>query len=85
MNPKRTRLLRVSQVTVPDPSWIPCLRGVRVEGNGVIVGSYWDNGKENGNYYLGLRVQGLGFKWPCEPCDFKQTISPKPESGSRFA
>ena len=22
-----------------------------------MLGLYWDNGKENGNYYLGLRVQ----------------------------
>ena len=22
----------------------------------VILGLYWDNGKENGNYYLGLRA-----------------------------
>ena len=25
---------------------------------GVILGLHWDNGKENGNYYLGFRVQG---------------------------
>ena len=24
--------------------------------NGVVLGLYWDNGKENGNYYLGFRV-----------------------------
>ena len=23
---------------------------------GIIYGIYWDNGKENGNYYLGFRV-----------------------------
>ena len=23
------------------------------------MGFYWDNGKENGNYYLGLRVWGF--------------------------
>ena len=23
---------------------------------GYILGLYWDNGKENGNYYLGFRV-----------------------------
>ena len=23
---------------------------------GMILGLYWDNGKENGNYYLGFRV-----------------------------
>ena len=32
----------------------------------VIVGLYWGNGKENGNYYLGLRglrgLRGLGFR-----------------------
>ena len=26
-----------------------------------ILGLYWDNGKENGNYYLGFRICGLGF------------------------
>ena len=26
---------------------------------GVILGLYRDNGKENGNYYLGFRVWGL--------------------------
>ena len=26
-----------------------------------IQGIYWDNGKENGNYYLGFRIYGLGF------------------------
>ena len=25
---------------------------------GVILGLHWDNGKENGNYYLGFRLQG---------------------------
>ena len=34
---------------------------------GYILGFYWDNGKENGNYYLGFivlgfRVSGLGFR-----------------------
>ena len=24
---------------------------------GVMLGLYWDNGKENGNYYLGFRAQ----------------------------
>ena len=28
---------------------------------GVIQGLYRDNGKENGNYYLALRVWGLGL------------------------
>ena len=23
------------------------------------MGIYWENGKENGNYYLGIRVQGV--------------------------
>ena len=27
---------------------------------GVILGIYWDNGKENGNYYLGF--MGLGSR-----------------------
>ena len=26
------------------------------------VSVYWDNGKENGNYYLGFRVLGLGLR-----------------------
>ena len=26
------------------------------------LGEYWDNGKENGNYYLGFRVWGLGLR-----------------------
>ena len=25
-------------------------------------GIYWGNEKDNGNYYLGFRVQGLGFR-----------------------
>ena len=34
-----------------------------------ILGLYRDNGKENGNYYLGFRVEGLvgfseGYKYP---------------------
>ena len=29
---------------------------------------YWDKGKENGNYYLGFRVQGLGFRDNVDPC-----------------
>ena len=28
---------------------------------GVLLGLYWDGGKENGSYYLGLRVQALGL------------------------
>ena len=31
----------------------------------VTLGLYWDNGKQNGNYYirfLGFRVLGLGFR-----------------------
>ena len=27
-----------------------------------MLGLYRDNGKENGNYYLGFRVWGLGFR-----------------------
>ena len=39
---------------------------VLVRGSiGIILGIYWDNGKENGNYYrvwgLGLRVLGFGL------------------------
>ena len=30
---------------------------------GVILGLYRDNRKENGNYYLGFRVQGLGIEF----------------------
>ena len=26
------------------------------------IGSYRDNGKQNGNYYLGFRLEGLGFR-----------------------
>ena len=26
----------------------------------IILGFYWDNGKENGNYYT---MTGLGFRW----------------------
>ena len=29
---------------------------------GVLEGLYWDNGKENGNYCLGFRLSGLGFR-----------------------
>ena len=29
---------------------------------GLCIGLYGDNGKENGNYYLGFRVQDLGFR-----------------------
>ena len=44
-------------------------KGFRVGGLGFIgdmLGKYWDNGKDNGNYYLrfrvaGFRVWGLGF------------------------
>ena len=32
--------------------------GLRDQG----LGFYWDNGKENGNYYLGFRVNG-GVSW----------------------
>ena len=27
---------------------------------GFILGLYWDNGKENGSYYCGFRVEDLG-------------------------
>ena len=33
---------------------------------GVILGLYWDNGKENGNYYNRL-VLGLSFRWTPHP------------------
>ena len=33
---------------------------VGVRGLWGILRIYWDNGKENGNYYLGFRVGGLG-------------------------
>ena len=26
------------------------------------IGLYWDNGRENGNCYLGFRVKGLGLR-----------------------
>ena len=29
---------------------------------GYILGVYKDNGEENGNCHLGVRVQGLGFE-----------------------
>ena len=29
----------------------------------VTVGLYGENGKQNGNYYMLLRVEGLGLKW----------------------
>ena len=42
------------------------VNGLRIQGIGfrVILGLYRDNGKDNGNYYLGFRVQGL----PINPC-----------------
>ena len=27
-----------------------------------LLGLYWDDGKENGKYYLGFRVWGLGLR-----------------------
>ena len=30
---------------------------------GVILGLYWDNGKENGNYYNGLYRGYIGLYW----------------------
>ena len=41
-----------------------------------ILGLFGDNGKDNGNYYLGLRVQELPAC--CAPC-------PEDISGSWFA
>ena len=32
-----------------------------------LLGLYWDNEKENGNYYLGLRGLGFGFSGPLNP------------------
>ena len=33
------------------------VEGLRFKGNTrVMLGFYWDNGKENGDYYLGFRV-----------------------------
>ena len=29
---------------------------------GLYFGLHWDDGKENGKYYFGFRVQGLGFR-----------------------
>ena len=29
---------------------------MQASSSGVIQGIYWDNGKENGNYYLGFGV-----------------------------
>ena len=44
----------VSKASQQDPTW-------RVAGT-KCGGSYWDNGKENGNYYLGFSVYG-GDTW----------------------
>ena len=32
-----------------------------IQGYILILGLYWDNGKENGNYYLGLYTNIGGF------------------------
>ena len=41
--------------------WGLRVEGFRViQGFRVILGLYRGNGKENGNYYLGIRIQGLG-------------------------
>ena len=38
------------------------MKRLRVKGYvGVVWGFYRDNEKENGSYYLGFRVQGLGL------------------------
>ena len=37
-------------------------KGIYRDYIGVILGLYGDNGKENGNYYVGFRVSGLGFR-----------------------
>ena len=45
--------------------------GFRVEGPiGVILGSYWDNGKENGSYYI--RMETLKFQ--CSACSAEQSL-----------
>ena len=31
------------------------------------MGLYWDNGKENGIYYLGFRVLGFTYRWTPHP------------------
>ena len=38
---------------------------------GVILGYYWDNGKENGNYYIligyiGVKLGKLGYVWEAD-------------------
>ena len=45
---------------------------------GVIKRLYGDNGKENGNYYLGFRVSGLGIEDGV--CGDLMIIYPKPYS-----
>ena len=41
--------------------WIACSSPlIRLGFIGVMYGLYWDDGKDNGNYYLGFRV--LGFR-----------------------
>ena len=32
------------------------------------LGVIWNNGKENGNYCLGLRLWDLGFPWTSKVC-----------------
>ena len=39
----------------------PLTDGAPVGLYGVLLGVYWDNGKDNGNYYNGL-YWGLGFR-----------------------
>ena len=43
-----------------DCTYIGVIYGLYMGYIGVILGLYKDNGKENGNYYLGFRVKGQG-------------------------
>ena len=45
--------------------WHASAPGFRAQGSiSVILGLHRDKGKENGNYCLGLRAYGLGFRVP---------------------
>ena len=54
---KRSEVLTSSEVSMDfTPRRVPSI-GYIIGGNiGVILGLYRDNGKGNGNYYLGFRV-----------------------------
>ena len=53
-----------------------------------ILGLYWSNGKENGNYYLGFRVKSKRTDSVCEaklsnyPQPVARALSPVPEEPS---